>query len=153
MKWNTLTMSQKQALMKIYVNNGITNLDEIRNHYNSFDDGGFTNMPQYVTAPREEAVIQTAPTRMERFKSRAAMIGDAIGNFLPSIEDVASDIISDRTLGKASNKLGILGKVINLPGTVSNIENLKKAFNLPYSEGLIDAGKGKTLINPNFIKK
>ena len=29
--------------MKIYVNNGITNLDEIRNHYNRFDGGGFTN--------------------------------------------------------------------------------------------------------------
>ena len=40
MKWDTLTMSQKQALMKIYVNNGITNLDEIRNHYNRFDEGG-----------------------------------------------------------------------------------------------------------------
>ena len=43
MKWDNLTMSQKQALMKIYVNNGITNLDEIRNHYNRFDEGGFTN--------------------------------------------------------------------------------------------------------------
>ena len=32
MKWDTLTMPQKQALMKIYVNNGITNLDEIRSH-------------------------------------------------------------------------------------------------------------------------
>lgn len=42
MKWDTLTMSQKQALMKIYVNNGITNLDEIKNHYNSFDEGGPT---------------------------------------------------------------------------------------------------------------
>ena len=40
MKWDNLTMSQKQALMKIYVNNGVTNLDEIRNHYNRFDDGG-----------------------------------------------------------------------------------------------------------------
>lgn len=43
MKWDNLTMSQKQALMKIYVNNGITNLDEIRNHYNRFDEGGFIN--------------------------------------------------------------------------------------------------------------
>jgi hypothetical protein len=43
MKWDDLTMSQKQALMKIYVNNGVTNLDEIRNHYNRFDEGGFTN--------------------------------------------------------------------------------------------------------------
>lgn len=40
MKWDNLTMSQKQALMKIYVNNGVTNLDEIRNHYNRFDEGG-----------------------------------------------------------------------------------------------------------------
>ena len=42
MKWDNLTMSQKQALMKIYVNNGVTNLDEIVNHYNRFDEGGYT---------------------------------------------------------------------------------------------------------------
>lgn len=47
MKWDNLTMSQKQALMKIYVNNGVTNLDEIRNHYNRFDDGGFTDDGYY----------------------------------------------------------------------------------------------------------
>lgn len=40
MKWDNLTMSQKQALMKIYVNNGVTNLDEIVNHYNRFAEGG-----------------------------------------------------------------------------------------------------------------
>lgn len=40
MKWDNLTMSQKQALMKIYVNNGITRLDEIVNHYNRFAEGG-----------------------------------------------------------------------------------------------------------------
>lgn len=40
MKWDNLTMSQKQALMKIYVNNGITNLNEIVNHYNRFAEGG-----------------------------------------------------------------------------------------------------------------
>lgn len=61
MKWDNLTMSQKQALMKIYVNNGVTNLDEIRNHYNRFDDGGpktrivpldinedFTNLNRFI---------------------------------------------------------------------------------------------------------
>lgn len=40
MKWDNLTMSQKQALMKIYVNNGITNLNEIVNHYNRYAEGG-----------------------------------------------------------------------------------------------------------------
>lgn len=153
MKWDALTMSQKQALMKIYVNNGITNLDEIRNHYNKFDNGGSTNMPQYITVPREQAIIQSAPSNMERFKSRTSMIGNALSNFLPSKENVAENILTNKVLGKTSGRLGILGKAINLPDTISNIENLKKAVNLPYNQGLIDAGKGQTLINSNFIKK
>lgn len=37
MRWNELTMSQKRDLIKIYVDNGITNLEEIRRHYNTIN--------------------------------------------------------------------------------------------------------------------
>lgn len=70
MKWDNLTMSQKQALMKIYVNNGVTNLDEIRNHYNRYAEGGTkegtespTNTVMYSRTPRELVgnVVNTRP--------------------------------------------------------------------------------------------
>lgn len=69
MKWDNLTMSQKQALMKIYVNNGVTNLDEIVNHYNRFSEGGSKetvespNTIMYSRIPRELAgnVVNTRP--------------------------------------------------------------------------------------------
>lgn len=40
MKWNDLTMSQRSDLMKLYLKHGITSLDSMRAHYNSFADGG-----------------------------------------------------------------------------------------------------------------
>lgn len=70
MKWDNLTMSQKQALMKIYVNNGVTNLDEIVNHYNRFSEGGSketvespNNTVLYSRTPRESVdnVVNTRP--------------------------------------------------------------------------------------------
>ena len=39
-KWNELTMQQKADLMRLYVANGYTNLDSIRKHYNTFNEGG-----------------------------------------------------------------------------------------------------------------
>lgn len=39
-KWDKLSMQQKADLMKIYVKGGITNIGDIRKHYNSFRDGG-----------------------------------------------------------------------------------------------------------------
>lgn len=39
-KWNELTMQQRADLMKLYVANGYTNLDSIRKHYNTFNEGG-----------------------------------------------------------------------------------------------------------------
>lgn len=54
MKWEKLSLKDKADLMKLYIQNGFTNLSEIKNHYNSFDsinlfrDGGRKNS---VTAP------------------------------------------------------------------------------------------------------
>jgi hypothetical protein len=59
MKWDNLTMSQKQALMKIYVNNGVTNLDEIVNHYNRYAEGG----PKEVTEPPINTVMYSRTHR------------------------------------------------------------------------------------------
>ena len=46
MNWSDLSMSQRSELMSIYLKNGITSLDEMKKHYNSFAEGGFTS-PSY----------------------------------------------------------------------------------------------------------
>lgn len=44
-KWSALSMKERADLFKLYVNNGITNIRDIRKHYNSFGDGGSSNTP------------------------------------------------------------------------------------------------------------
>lgn len=38
-RWSSLSISEKDALIKLYVSNGITSLDVIKKDYNSFDGG------------------------------------------------------------------------------------------------------------------
>lgn len=39
-KWSALSMTERADLIKLYVSNGITNINNIRKHYNSFGNGG-----------------------------------------------------------------------------------------------------------------
>ena len=41
-RWSALSMQDRADLIKLYVNSGITNIGDIRNHYNSFETGGNT---------------------------------------------------------------------------------------------------------------
>lgn len=43
MKWSDLTLEEKAGVMNIAVNNGITNLSDIRKLYNSYAEGGNTD--------------------------------------------------------------------------------------------------------------
>lgn len=45
--WDNLNLHQKNELMKLYIQNGITSLDEMKNHYNSFADGGKLTFQQW----------------------------------------------------------------------------------------------------------
>lgn len=38
--WNDLTMAQKNELMQYYIKNGVTSLDQMQSHYNTFAEGG-----------------------------------------------------------------------------------------------------------------
>ena len=38
--WNDLNMTQRNELIKLYLNNGISSLDKMKEHYNSFATGG-----------------------------------------------------------------------------------------------------------------
>src|SRR5574344_2657385 len=61
--WNNLSMRDKSNLMKIYIKHGITSLDEVRQHYNSFAAGGAlpdhdpNNPYHYHSAQGEKIVI------------------------------------------------------------------------------------------------
>lgn len=134
--------------------NAMANYAAFGGLFNTFNDGGYTG-PMYVDPNQvntRQSFLSTAPTRGQRVKNRLNMIGDAVAAFLPSKEETATNIVTSRFMPKASGKLGVISTLNNLPDTVSKIENLKKAFNLPYSEGLIDAGKGQTFIG-NAVKK
>ena len=42
-KWDSLSIREKADLMKLFVDNGITDLNQIHSLYNEYDKGGFTN--------------------------------------------------------------------------------------------------------------
>jgi hypothetical protein len=103
MKWDNLTMSQKQALMKIYVNNGVTNLDEIVNHYNRYAEGGPkevteppTNTVMYSRTPRELVgnVVNTRPVPGLITMTEVPRIGAGVN--MP-ITEAINNIIARRT--------------------------------------------------------
>lgn len=53
-KWASLNLNLKSELIKLYVANGITDLDAIKQHYNSFQEGGSiktnnTEEPNFIT--------------------------------------------------------------------------------------------------------
>lgn len=50
-RWSALSMLERADLIKLYVNNGITSLDDIKKDYNSFSDGGDTNNPTTTIQP------------------------------------------------------------------------------------------------------
>lgn len=42
-RWSQLSLKDKSDLMSLYIQNGISSLEEIKNHYNSFANGGQMN--------------------------------------------------------------------------------------------------------------
>ena len=71
-RWSALSMQQRADLIKLYIDNGITNIKDIRNHYNSFGDGGpieeilnsNTNEPlitreEYLNRQRQNIITQS----------------------------------------------------------------------------------------------
>lgn len=53
MNWNDLTMAQKNELMQTYIRNGVTSLDDMRSHFNSFAAGGPKDPPTVLPVNEE----------------------------------------------------------------------------------------------------
>jgi hypothetical protein len=65
-KWDSLTLKEKSEVMKVAISSGVMNLNNIRNSYNSFADGGPTENPKQWEALRNanyEAIADTTFTR------------------------------------------------------------------------------------------
>lgn len=57
MQWNDLTMAQKNELMQTYIRNGVTSLNQMRSHFNSFATGG----PKKKIKSIEEILAEKEP--------------------------------------------------------------------------------------------
>lgn len=122
-KWDELSLTEKSEVMRQAVANGITNLNEIRQTYNEYADGGSMDNPPNqlpeveVTAqyPYEQRVIDTmnnsSPEFLERLRnndrrsihnpdgtSSTHVLGSADNIVFPEIMDVNGKLVDNRSM-------------------------------------------------------
>ena len=122
-KWDKLSLTEKSEIMRQAVANGITDLNEIKQTYNEYADGGSMNNPPNqlpeveVTAqyPYEQRVIDTmnnsSPEFLERLRNNdrrsihnpdgtfsTHVLGSADNIVFPEIMDVNSKLIDNRSM-------------------------------------------------------
>lgn len=122
-KWDELSLTEKSEIMRQAVANGITDLNEIRQTYNEYADGGSMDNPPNqlpeveVTAqyPYEQRVIDTmnnsSPEFLERLRnndrrsihnpdgtSSTHVLGSADNIVFPLIMDVNGKLIDNRSM-------------------------------------------------------
>lgn len=122
-KWDELSLTEKSEIMRQAVANGITDLNEIRQTYNEYADGGSMDNPPNqlpeveVTAqyPYEQRVIDTmnnsSPEFLERLRnndrrsihnpdgtSSTHVLGSADNIVFPEIMDVNGKLIDNRSM-------------------------------------------------------
>ena len=64
-RWSQLSMQQRADLIKLYTSNGITNIKDIRKHYNSFHDGGPFNLSLPVSLSTEFKPVEVPDNYVE----------------------------------------------------------------------------------------
>lgn len=84
-------MSQRSELMRIYLKNGITSLEEMKKHYNSFAEGGSIDNPpykRYYATPQYGFSPESSQTNI----------------YQPVVTDVQKDIIQGKPIGTTTAK-------------------------------------------------
>lgn len=71
-RWNNLSIKDKADLIKVYVNNGIYDLSSIKEHYNSFGDGGPTNNKQIYNIFEDEKSYSSRDTHKKSLQKFVA---------------------------------------------------------------------------------
>ena len=83
MSWNNLSMSDRASYIKLGLDNGITDLQIIRDVYNKYEEGGpiKSSVPEVYVPYQGE--IRQAPTTSERIINKAKDVGRAVAAFVP----------------------------------------------------------------------
>lgn len=66
MRWEELSMSDRSNLMKTYLQNGVTQLSDMRDHYNKFADGGEVDNVHSTQA--QDFIASWLSNRQEQFR-------------------------------------------------------------------------------------
>lgn len=85
MKWEELSMSDRSNLMKTYLQNGVTQLSDMRDHYNKFVSGGplrdeYDNPDQYYDYRTAEEVGDMYDPKSKHWASRDPRTGMILKN-------------------------------------------------------------------------
>ena len=153
-KWSQLSMQQRADLIKLYVESGIANINDIRKHYNSFDNGGYTH-PVEVQQGLQNGTIKAIQKEDGTYAyiRQEAPIQEAtqsIMEWAPGIGDIyeAAQIKEDLKEGHYAS--AVLGAgLLFLPGNVRKISD-----NLGITEGVEKISKlfkkADTTAQPKF---
>lgn len=121
MNWNDLSMADRTAYIKLGLDNGITDLKVIRNTYNKYATGGYTDgnednnvSPQY--APKGytpyQGEIRQASTTSERIVNKVKDVGRAVAAFVPLL-GTALDYYDDNMQQVPTGAIGDAADVLN----------------------------------------
>lgn len=66
MRWEELSMSDRSNLMKTYLQDGVTQLSDMRDHYNKFADGGEVDNVHSTQA--QDFIASWLSNRQEQFR-------------------------------------------------------------------------------------
>lgn len=129
-RWSALSMQERADLINMYIKNGITSLNEIKNHYNSFGNGG--NKKRNKSTPIKDLAYKFASDPIVSSRGHATM------------EDIIR-ILSDNSSEEEfdDNKMTyIYGNVSGLPPAENSngkdySDYLKRTYPIKYRMGKI----------------
>lgn len=142
-RWSALSMQQRADLIKLYVSNGITSLDNIKKDYNSFGDGGEkeeVNIPSDGYFRDLAYRISVNPKVSARGFAPVKTIIKELGN---SNEDVS--IVDDNKLTYLYGNINGLYPAENSSGKDFSTY-LKRTYPIKYKKGKIKEYQGT--LNP-----
>lgn len=136
-KWSALSMSERADLIKLYVNNGITSLNDIKKDYNSFAPGGPIEIDEYgYPADITPAIVEADyPRENEVWKRADASNADMVQRLrqgssrvtIPDWEDTRR--VATHKMMSAGNYA--VGNVQNINGQLFDFTDPKHGFENP----------------------
>jgi hypothetical protein len=145
-RWSALSIQQRADLIKLYTSNGITNIKDIRKHYNSFGYGGDTSWED-VDKFVEKAEPWVSGTSLAATGTALAISAASGETAAPVALPVAA------TIGNISNGAGVLIDGYQAVKDVSN--GIREAYNKRFDTGatVLDAVFDTTDVGEGVFSK